>query len=97
MAQAPSKVSLLAGATLILAAFPALAQTNPQTGPATPGYSSGSSTGANPGMTPKSDMGTSSGGTHAGQGQDAQQTKSPYHATRGVRTELAKCRGRPLE
>ena len=60
----PSKLSLLAGATLMLAAFPVLAQTNSQTG------------NANPGMTPKSSTHQSMSphhASHAGR-TDASQT-----------------------
>jgi hypothetical protein len=57
----PSKLSLLASATLMLAAFPALAQTNTQTG----GQPSGSSMNADPGMTPKSSTHKSMSPHHA--------------------------------
>lgn len=84
-----SKLSLVAGAALILAAFPALAQTNTQTGNAaggtpttapSPGQSSGSSMNQNPGMSPGSNMGS---GMHASsQAQGTHQARAPHQAMR---------------
>src|SRR4051794_40746561 len=79
-AMTTSKLSLVAGAALMLSAFPAFAQTNTQPG----------DTNANPGMTPKSSMDTSAGGMHASDhGQGTHQTMSPRHATRGGRNDAS--------
>jgi hypothetical protein len=76
----PTKLSLLAGATLMLAAFPAFAQTSSQTGGAN----------ANPGMTPRSSTGAPGSGMHgSSQGQDTHQATSPHHATRSGRTDAS--------
>jgi hypothetical protein len=77
-AMTTTKLSLVAGAALMLAALPAFAQTNTQ-----PGTMNG-----NPGMTPKSSMGTSAGGMHASDhAQDTHQSMSPHHAMRGGRND----------
>jgi hypothetical protein len=90
---AASKLSLVAGAALMLAAFPALAQTNTQTGnmsgasPA-PSAAPGGAYNSNPGMAPRSNMGSSAGGMHAyNQGQDTHHAMSPHHAMRSGRSD----------
>src|SRR6185437_4497188 len=85
-----SKLSLVAGAALMLAAFPALAQTNTQSGNmgGTSTTAPGGSYNSNPGMAPRSSMGSSSGGMHDySQGQDTHHGMSPHHAMRSGRSD----------
>lgn len=98
MTRLTSKLSMVAGATLMLAAFPAFAQSNTQTGNmsgSTPSTSQPSDTGSgspmqhNPGMSPQGSMDNSSNGMNSASNSSSHgmhQSMSSHqnmHANRG--------------